>query len=77
LESKEKIDLIAKQSEIINKKLIANLAIASGTWIYGLKEGDIIGFLSLFFFVLSAFGIGLNMLKLGQLFNELQELKNE
>jgi hypothetical protein len=37
MELKDKIDIISKKSDIANKKLIAFLAIAGGTWLYGVS----------------------------------------
>lgn len=38
MEIKDKIDIINKKADITNKKLIAFLAIAGGTWVYGVNE---------------------------------------
>jgi len=38
MEIKDKTDVINKKTDIANKKLIAFLAIAGGTWVYGVNE---------------------------------------
>ena len=37
---KEQIDIIDKKANISNKKLIAYLAIAGGTWLYGINSNE-------------------------------------
>ncbi|MDD5399910.1 MAG: hypothetical protein PHQ93_01805 [Sulfurimonas sp.] len=76
-ERKDKVDIIAKQSEVINKKLIVYLAIAGGSWIYGTKESGIIGLFAFVLFMLVSVGVFVNLLKLNKIENEIEELKKD
>jgi hypothetical protein len=75
MEIKDKIDLLVKRAELIYKKLFIFLAIAGGSWIYGLKdtEGTILRIFVLIIFALSVVGIILNLLKFGEIQKELKE----
>lgn len=80
MEIKDKIDIINKKADIANKKLIAFLAIAGGTWIYGVKEAidnPIVTILSSIAFFIAVLGISTNLIKLGDLQTKLKDLYNE
>ncbi len=76
-ERKDKADIIAKQSEVVNKKLFVYLAIAGGSWIYGTKESGLIGLFAFALFMIVSIGVFVNLMKLGKIENELEELKND
>ena len=79
MQLKDKIDLIDKKTNIVNKKLIAFLAIAGGTWLYGInpdKNLYVTIAASLGFFI-SLVGIAVNILKLSELQNRLKGLDDE
>ena len=42
MELKDSIEIISKKADIANKKLIAFLAIAGGTWLYGIAPDKIL-----------------------------------
>ncbi len=68
IEIKDKIDLLFKRAELIYKKLLIFLAIAGGSWIYGLKDDKISSLLLILVsivFVLSVIAIVINLLKYG------------
>ncbi len=69
MQLKDKIDLIDKKANIVNKKLIAFLAIAGGTWLYGINPDKNL-YVTLDFFI-SLVGIAVNILKLSELQNRL------
>ncbi len=74
---KDKADIIAKQSEVINKKIFIYLAIAGGSWIYGTKEIGLIGLFAFVLFMLVSVGVFVNLLKLTKIENEIEELKKD
>ncbi len=76
MELKERIDIIAKQAEIVYKKIFIFSAIAGGSWIYGIKTDDYLGFVIWFVFALSTMGVVINLTKQGTLYTELEEMKN-
>ena len=79
MELKDKIDIISKKADIVNKKLIAYLAIAGGTWLYGVNPDiiPIIKILSSIVFLMSIFGIFASILKLSDLQQQLKGFINE
>ena len=79
MEIKDKIDLLTKRAELIYKKMFIFLAIAGGSWIYGLKdtEGITVRIAALIIFAMAAIGIILNLLKFGKIQNELKELADD
>jgi len=76
-ERKDAVDIIAKQSEVVNKKLFVYLAIAGGTWIYGIKESGFIGLFAFILFMVVSVGVFVNLLKLTKIENEIEELKKD
>ncbi|HHD81243.1 MAG TPA: hypothetical protein ENK99_06615 [Campylobacterales bacterium] len=74
---KDKIDLLFKRAELIYKKLLIFLAIAGGSWIYGLKDhkmSSLLLILVAIVFVLSVIAIVVNLLKYGAIQKELKDL---
>ena len=63
MEIKDKIDLIAKQADIIYKKIFIFSAIAGGSWIYGIKSGSYISIIVWIVFVLGVIGLVINLTK--------------
>ena len=76
-ERKDKVDIIAKQSEVVNKKIFVYLAIAGGSWIYGTKESGYIGLFAFVLFMIVSVGVFINLLKLSKIEIEIEELKKE
>lgn len=79
MELKSKIEIIDKQANIINKKLIAYLAIAGGSWLYGIlpNKNELIVILSSIAFLYSIVGIFTNILNLTKLQHLLKRLNDE
>jgi len=73
---KDKVDIIAKQADIIYKKIFIFSAIAGGSWIYGIKTNGYLGVLLWIVFVLSVVGLVVNLTRQGTLYIELEEIKN-
>ncbi len=76
MDIKEKVDIIAKQADIIYKKILIFSAIAGGSWIYGIKTNGYLGFIIWIVFVLAAVGLVINLTRQGTLYMELEEIKN-
>ena len=76
MELKENIDIIDKKANIVNRKLIAFLAIAGGTWLYGINadKNVFIMVVSSAVFCVAISGITFSLIKLGELQNDLKEL---
>ena len=74
-ERKDKADIVSKQSEIINKKVFVYLAIAGGSWVYGVKGTTLIGIFAFVLFMIVSMGVFINLKKLSKLENELEDLK--
>ena len=76
MDIKEKVDIIAKQADIIYKKILIFSAIAGGSWIYGIKTNGYLGFIIWIVFVLAAVGLVINLTRQGTLYMELEEIRN-
>ncbi|HFU77882.1 MAG TPA: hypothetical protein ENK98_09090 [Epsilonproteobacteria bacterium] len=76
MDVKEKVDIIAKQADIIYKKIFIFSAIAGGSWIYGIKTNGYLGIIIWIVFILSAIGLVVNLTRQGTLYIELEEIKN-
>lgn len=76
MDIKEKVDIIAKQADIIYKKILIFSAIAGGSWIYGIKTNGYLGFIIWIVFVLAVVGLVINLIRQGTLYMELEEIKN-
>ena len=80
MENGDKIDLLVKRAELIYKKMIVFLAIAGGSWVYGIKEERVSPFLlglTLTVFSLASMAVMLNLLKYGAIQKKLEEMENE
>ncbi len=76
MDIKDKVDIIAKQADIIYKKIFIFSAIAGGSWIYGIKTSGYLGFIIWIVFILAVVGLVVNLTKQGTLYIELEEIKN-
>ena len=76
MDIKDKVDIIAKQADIIYKKIFIFSAIAGGSWIYGIKIHGYLGVIVWIVFVLGAIGLVINLTKQGTLYVQLEEIKN-
>jgi hypothetical protein len=74
---KDTADIVSKRAEVINKKIIALLAIDGAMWIYGIKEDGIVLSFALFIFLVSSIALITNLLKLGDLEKQLERLEHE
>jgi hypothetical protein len=76
MEIKDKIDIIAKKLDIIKSKAIGFMAMGGGSWIYAFKDSqsDFITLGAWILFTLSAIGVIINFLKMGNLYTELEEI---
>lgn len=77
LDTKEKIDLISKRADIINKKLIILLAVNGAVWIYGMKSEGLLFHISVSIFCILSFAIVSNTLKLGDLDKQLKDMLDD
>jgi hypothetical protein len=73
---KERVDIIAKQADIIYKKIFIFSAIAGGSWIYGIKTNGYLGVIIWLVFILTVVGLVVNLTRQGTLYIELEEIKN-
>ncbi len=75
----DKIDILVKRADLIYKKLLIFLAIAGGSWVYGLKNDQsvVLSLLVYSVFILSSIGIVLNLLKYGMIQKELEEMEHD
>lgn len=69
-------DVVAKQADIIYKKVLIFIAVAGGSWLYGIKTEGYIGFVIWFVFILSTIGLIFNLTNMGMMYKELEDLKN-
>lgn len=76
-ERKDKADIVSKRGDLIYKKLILLLAIAGGSWVYGLDKNDVASYFALLAFFLSSIGIVFNLIRLGETIVKIKELENE
>lgn len=53
-ERKDKVDIITKRGDLIYKKLLLLIAIAGGSWLYGVSKIDILSYFAIFAFFLSS-----------------------
>lgn len=79
MDKKEKLEILNKKSDVVNKKLIGFLAIAGGSWAFGTKESftSIMSYLAIVVFVFAAFGAFRCFLKLGNIEKEMDDLLND
>lgn len=76
-ERKDKADIIAKRGDLIYKKLLLLIAVAGGSWIYGVGKDDIVSYFVLLAFFLSFVGIVFNLIRLGETIAKIKEIENE
>ena len=76
MNTKEQVDIVAKQADIIYKKIFIFLAITGGSWIYGIKTNGYLGLIIWIVFVLAVVGLVINLTRQGTLYMELEEIKN-
>ena len=78
MELKNKLDIISKRVDILNKKITILLIVSGAIWIYGIKGNDSLLFLaSVFLFFISSIFLLTNFLSLNDLDKTLKELENE
>ena len=80
-DQKNYLDLLAKQSDVINKKAIILLAVSGGVGAYAIKflfdsKNDILGYLFGIVFAISAIGVFINYSKLHKIEMKMEEVKN-
>jgi hypothetical protein len=80
-EKKEYLDLLSKQSDVINKKAIILLAVSGGIGAYAIKflfdsMNDMLGYLFGIVFVISALGVFINYSKLHKIEMKMEDLEN-
>lgn len=80
-EKKEYLDLLSKQSDVINKKAIILLAVSGGIGAYAIKflfdsKNDMLGYLFGMVFVISALGVFVNYSKLNKIEMKMEEIEN-
>ena len=76
---KDKIDIITKKLDIVKSKSIGFMAISGGSWIYAIKEENIIilSFGIWIVFTMAAYGIIVNFLKMGELYKDLERIERD
>ncbi len=76
MNTKEHADIIAKQADIVYKKIFIFSIIGGGSWIYGIKMNGYIGIVLWIVFMLASVGLVINLTKQGLLYKELEEIKS-
>jgi len=76
-ERKDKADIIAKRGDLVYKKLFLLLAIAGGTWMFGIRESGLLSYFSFIVFVLSVIGVVVNLFRLGDATKKIKDLEND
>jgi hypothetical protein len=66
-ERKDTADIIARRAEVINKKVIALLAISGAIWLYGIKETGWVLLVAVVAFLVTSIALVTNIFKLGEL----------
>jgi len=76
MELKDKIEIISKRADILNKKITILLIVSGAIWIYGIKSTNNTLFISsvVLFFILSIFLVT-NFLSLNDLDKELKGIE--
>ncbi len=80
-ERKDKVDILSKRSDIINKKAILLLAISGGIGAYSIRflfdtENLILGYLFAGVFIITSIGVFVNYIKLHKIEKRIEELEN-
>lgn len=75
---KFELEVLKNKSDLINKKLIAFLAISGGSWAFGAKDNfsSALSLLALIAFFLGAFGTFNSFIKLGKIEKEMENLRD-
>ena len=68
----KKIEILKVEVEIVKSKLLAFLAIAGSSWVYAYKGEEILSLLLWVSFTVNAFGVFINLTKLGKLQKSLK-----
>ena len=68
-------DVLAKQADIVYKKVFIFMAVSGGSWIYGVKTDGYFGLVIWFAFTLSTVGVIANLGRMGILYKDLEEIK--
>jgi len=80
-ERKDTADIIAKEADVVHKKMIPLLATAAGAGSYAIiffRDGFfILGFLLICIFVMMAIGIVINFQELSRLKHKIEELSHD
>lgn len=74
---KDKADIISKRGDLIYKKLFLLLAIAGGSWMFGVKDNGVLSYFAFIIFLLSAIGLVVNLFRLGDATRKILELEND
>jgi hypothetical protein len=78
MELEDKLDLISKRVDVLNKKITILLIVSGAIWIYGIKSnGSLLFLTSVFLFLISSIFLLINFLSLNDLDKTLKELENE
>ncbi len=72
-----KLEIIKVDVEIVKSKLFTFLAVASGSWLYAYKSGELLSLILWVSFTINAFGVFINLTKLSKLQNDLKELSHD
>jgi len=76
-DKKDKADIISKRGDLIYKKLFLLLAIAGGSWMFGIKDSGVLSYFAFIIFLLSAIGVVVNLFRLGDATRKILELEND
>ncbi len=69
-----KLETVKINVEIVKTKLLTFLAIAGGSWVYAYKSEHFIFLILWISFAINAFGVFINLVKLGKLQTLVKEL---
>jgi len=73
----KELEIIDKKIEIYKIKLLLFMAIVGGNWVYALKLIEMVFIVLLFgVFLVSCYGVSLNMMRLSDLQFELEGINN-
>ena len=78
MNTKEKIEIVAKKLDIVKSKAIGFMAVSGGSWVYALKANEftLLNFGIWLVFALGAFGMIVNFLKMGDLYKNLERIED-
>ncbi len=72
----DKIDLIAKKSDIIYKKMIILLAASGGSGSYAIRQDGLLSVISFILFSIFIMGLVINYFELNKMKKDLEEIEN-